>query len=338
MGTYVIDGRQSASLPRQALVVTLAVGGRQRSGARLIAVLDSGAEAPVHAHSAEMLIVPRVDEPITIVAVPDGRRKHFEENVVLHLTVRPDSPPQVEVDSIRLAGQTVSGRSSIALVKIDVGSEPGFGDQLIVRSLAGPELALSPLADRARVACRGILGVDTIPPSKLINCSAVIDCSASMAGLFLDGLVGVASDIVTGVAAVVGTENFLAVLADAEMTTLKLDQVPELTPRVQEAVERSGFGVGADVSAAVDSAAAVSDFTVLISDVPAQLSRSSASGVQWITFSEDTHQTSRSNGAVLVQPPLGMPAGEYYLSNPQLIEQAVSALVAPLVSRSIANE
>ena len=336
MGTHVIDDRQWASLPRQALVVSLSVGGRQRSGARLTAVLDSGVEAPVHAHSAEMLIVPRVDEPITIVAVPDGRRKQFEENVIVHLAVKPDAPPQAEVDSIRLAGQTVSGRSSIALVKIEVGREPGYGDQLIVRSLVGPELPLSPIADRARVACRGALGVDTIPPAKLINVGGVVDCSASMARFCADGLVGVATDIVTGVAAVVGIEGFLAVLANADTTTLNFDQFAELTPRVQEAIQRSGFGVGPDVAAATASAASASDFTVVISDVPAPLPKVN-SVVQWISLSDDAHQQPDFTGAVLVRPPSGTPAAAYYEANPQLIERAVAALLSPLLERGFSQ-
>lgn len=332
MAIHILDGRRSASLPRRALAVMLSVGGGARTGVRLRAVLGSVApgelrrDAPVHVHSAGLIIVPRVDATITIVAEPYNAAKHFDEGTVLHLSAKPDAPAHVDVETVQLAPRTVSGRESIDLITI----EPSGVDQILIRSLADDNVPLEPLADRARVACRGALGVDSLPASSQIDIGCVIDCSASMARYAADGTISVATDIVTGIAAVIGGENFRVALAAADSVPVELGQFAELTPRVQDSIQGTGFGVGADVESAVQRVAAGARVTLVITDMPGPLPRGTGSAVFWLTVAGAARAYPGFQGAALDEVPAGVSAPAHYQANPQLVDRAVQALVEPM--------
>lgn len=339
MTIHILDGRRSASLPRRALAVMLSVGGGARTGVRLRAVLGTGSsgeprrDASVHVHSAGLIIVPRVDEIITIVAEPYSAAKYFEEGTVLHLSAKPDAPAHVDVETVQLAPRTVSGRASIDLVTI----EPSGVDEILVRSLADDNIQLGPLADRARVACRGALGVDSLPPSSQIDIGCVIDCSASMARYAADGTLSVATDIVTGIAAVIGGENFRVALAAAGPVPLELGHFAELTSLVQEAVQGTAFGVGADVESAVQQVAAGARATFVITDMPGPLPRGTGSSVFWLAVSGAARSYPGFQGAALHEVPAGASAPVHYQANPQLVDHVVQALVAPMRVSGVAR-
>lgn len=327
MATYLLDGAGSARLPRRPLAVTLAVVGTHTSGVRLVARLRNGAEAPVLVHSPGMMIVPRIDQEIIIAAVPDSGRARFDEDTVLHVTIGPDSPADLDADYAELTPREVSGLVSIELATI----APIGPDQVAVTTrLAAPDAPLPPLSSRARVACRGALGVDSLPPERRVVVGCVIDASASLAPLVASGALAAAIDIVAGVAAVIGDSlPMRACLADGNNTEIPDGPLGELSGRVRQALDRSGYGVGANLDAAVGRIAGSTGLAVVITDIairPAQ----QAFPVNLLLLTESARRYPGFNGGALPPPPPGVSAEPFYDANPHLIDQAVAALVAPL--------
>lgn len=326
MATYLLDGAASARLPRRPLSVTLAVVGSRNTGVRLVARLNNGAEAPVRSYSAGMLIVPRVDEEIIIAAVPDSGRPQFDEDTVLHVTIGPDSPQDLDADYAELAPREVSGLASIELASI----APASPDQVAVTTrLKAADAPLPALASRARVACRGALGMDSLPPERQLTVGCVIDASASVAPLVADGTLAAATDLVAGIAAVVGgAQPLRACLADGSFTEIPTGSIGELAARTGETLGRSGYGIGANLDAAVGRIAG-SGLTVVITDAAIQPVRQ-AFPVSLLVLSESARRYPGFSGAVLPPPPPGVRAGSFYDAHPHLIDQAVAAIVAPL--------
>lgn len=328
MATYLLDGTQSARLPRRPLSVRMTVGGPNPTGARLAARLASGAEASVRVHSAGMLIVPRVDEEIIIAAVPDTGRDQFDEDTVLHVMIGPDSHDP-DADHAQLAPREVSGLSSIELASI----APAGPDQVAVTTrLVIADVPLSPLANRARVACRGALGVDALPPHAQVTVGLVVDCSSSMAPLVADGTVYSAADVVVGVAAVVaGGQPVTTVLADQRGTRLPDGPLGELGSRVIKGVTGSGFGIGADLDAAVSQFAGTAGFIVVITDQAlAVVPGGAKEPLSALVLTATPQRAGQHRWASFPAPPPGAAAAPFYDANPYLIDTAVAGLVAPL--------
>lgn len=329
MATYLLDGTQSARLPRRPLSVRMTVGGPNPTGARLAARLASGAEASVRVHSAGMLIVPRVDEELIITAVPDTGRDQFDEDTVLHVMIGPDSQNDPDADNAQLAPREVSGLSSIELASI----APAGPDQVAITTrLVIADVPLSQLANRARVACRGALGVDALPPHAQVTVGCVVDCSSSMAPLVADGTVAAAADVVVGVAAVVaGGQAVTTVLADHRGTRLPDGPLAELGSRVTAGIAASGFGIGADLDAAVGQFSGTAGFIVVITDQAlAVVPGGAKEPLSLLVLSATPQHATRHRWASFPAPPPGAVPASFYDANPYLIDTAVTALVAPL--------
>lgn len=327
MATYLLDGVGSARLPRRPLSVTLAVVGSRSPGVRLVARLPNGAAAPVLVPSGSMLIVPRVDDEILIAAVPDSGRPQFDEDTVLHVIIGPDSPGDEDADYVELAPREVSGLVSIELATI----APVSPDQVAVTTrLAAADVPLPPLSNRARVACRGALGVDSLRPERQLVVGCVIDASASVASHVSNGTLAAAVDVVAGIAAVLGGPHPpRACLADGNYTEIPEGSLGELATRVGEALGQAGYGVGANLDAAVGRIAGTTGFTVVITDAairPAQ----QAFPVSLLVLSESARRYPGFSGAILLPPPAGHRADLFYDAHPHLVDQAVRALVDPL--------
>lgn len=330
MATYLLDGAGSARLPRRPLSVTLAVVGPRSSGVRLVARLADGADAPVRVHSPGILIVPRVDDEIIIAAVPEAGLAQFDEDTVLHVTIGPDSPLDIDADYAQLAPREVSGLASIELATI----APATVDQVAVTTrLTVADAPLPPLSNRARVACRGALGMDTLPPDRQVAAACVIDASASVAALVGDGTLAAAIDIVAGVAAVIsGPRPLRACLADEKYTEIPAGPIGELSERVQHALRQSGYGIAANLDAAARRVSGTAGFIVVITDAAARLPQHEVP-VSLMVLSESARRYPGFSGATFPPAPAGARAEAFYDANPQLIDQAVAALVAPLRER-----
>lgn len=331
MATYVLDGKASAALRNRPLTVTMSMSG---AGARLVARTRSGADAPgAIVHSAAMLILPRVAEEVTVVAVPDGGRTQFDDGTVLHVTIGPDNALDQGADIAQLTPRDVSGLGFIELATI----APGGVDTLTVTTrLAVPDAPLPALAAQARVASRTVLRVDQVHESRRQKVRCVVDTSTSMAAAFGRGAVGAAGDIVAGVAAVVSGEPQVDVVFAGPVP----DRGVVDGAKLGDALARppaAGFGIAPDLYAAL---ALPSDctFSILITDESGAAGLSEPPGVgtvSTIVLTEVNPAPRRTDvaGATLRVPagtdPRGALAGDT-----QEIRTAVAAVLAPLTLQS----
>lgn len=332
MATYLLDGNGTAHLPRRPLSVSVSVSGRHRGGVRLTARLGRGDEAPVRVNSPVMIIVPRVDEEIIISAVPDSGRAQFDEDTVLHVTIGPDSHSDPDADYAQLAPREVSGLTTIELASI---APAGLEQISVTTRLAVADTALTPLASRARVACRGALGVDALPPQHQVDVHCIVDSSTSMAALVAGGSVGAAVDIVAGIAAVTADHNPVRVVfADPHATEMPAASLADIAKRLEASITGAGFGVGADVDAALRRVSGATNFTIVITDALPQ-HHTTPTTVSWMVIGSTSQRPAVFAGTVFEPPPAGVEARTYYDSNPHLIDRAVAELVAPLRQRVV---
>lgn len=158
----------------------------------------------------------------------------------------------------------------------------------------------------------------------------VVDASASVAPFVANGTLAAAIDIVAGVAAVVGGPQPLRVcLADGHNTEIPPGPLGELSARVGAALSQSGYGIGANLDAAVGRIAGSTGLTVVITDTVIRLARQSFP-VSLLVLSESARRYPGFAGAVLAPPPVDARAQPFYDAHPHLIDHAVAALVAPM--------
>ncbi|TRW86206.1 hypothetical protein FK535_06965 [Mycolicibacterium sp. 018/SC-01/001] len=269
--------------------------------------------------------MPYVDTELVISAVPAGGHRQFAEGTTLYLAVAPDTR-DVNSDDVQVAPHEVSGRETVDLIKL----APAGVDAISVRRIGGEDTPLPALANRARVACRGALGVDAFGAALDITVGCVVDTSASMARMVADGTLDVAIDIFAGLAAAVsGDQPVRTVLAGRDVTDVAGGSLAELRTRVRDAMAANGFGIGADIDSAVDRISETVQHTVVITDAPSRTVPGYL-GVGWINLIGSGDRTTGFDGAVLPPPSQGVSAESFYHANPHLIDAAVAALVAPL--------
>lgn len=249
MATYILDGKASASLPRRPLTVTMSTSGSSGTvSARLAARRPGGTDEPTAiVHSAAMVILPRVDGEVIVVAVPDAGRSRFDDGTVLHVSIGPDTGVGYDVDVAQLTPRDVSGLSFIELATV----APAGADTLLVTTrLAVPDAPLPPLGAQARVACRGVLRVDQMHETATRNVVCVVDTSLSMSSAFAAGDVAAAGDIVAGLAAVISGQTGVDVVIAGPSADRRRVQGAELGAACC-APPAAGFGVGVDLPAAL---------------------------------------------------------------------------------------
>lgn len=325
MAIFLLDGTESARLAQRALMVSVSVDARRGGSARLVARVASGGSSPVIEDRPDLIIVPYVETEIVISAVPGAGARQFGEETTLFVTVAPDTR-NPNVDSIQVSPHEVSGRENVDLLRL----APGSSDDIVVTRIGGEDIPLSPLANRARVACRGALGVNAFDAGLQVSVGCVIDASASMAALVTNGAVGAATELFAGVAAAVaGDQAVRTVLADNTFTDVPAGSLAGLRGRVTDAIDATGFGVGADLDAAVAQVSQTAQLTVVITDAPLR-SYGSQAKVSWMTLAESTIREPGFAGALLPPPPPGADGDTFYNEHPHLVDAAVAALVAPL--------
>ena len=322
MATFLLEGTDTARLAQRPLTVSMTVTGTAR--ARLVARVAAGI-SPVIEDRPDLVIVPFVDTEIVVSAVPADGARQFAENTLLYVSVAPDTR-DVNVDDVQVAPHEVSGRESVDLLKI----APQGADIVLVTRIGGEDIPLSPLANRARVACRGALGVDAFGGELAVTAGCVIDISASMARFVADGTVGAASELFAGVAAAVaGAQPARIVLAGRHPSDVPTGPLAEVRTRVRDALEVSGFGVGADLDAAIAHVSEWAQYVVVITDSPISNGTARAN-VAWMKLAEPSRHAPERGGAILPPPPPEITAETFYNDNPHLIDAAVAALVSPL--------
>ncbi|MFW6598194.1 hypothetical protein ACQBAU_15920 [Propionibacteriaceae bacterium Y2011] len=231
MPTYVLEGGKSITLPARPVTIRLQASNAR---ARLSAI---GLDGPVRSitPAAGLLVVPQVDQTITVQALPDGADR-FGPGSLLNLTVGYESRQDLDPDRGVLNGLDVSG-----LMRRDIVTLDPEGDRIRV-SVLGPAAAEAPLppgAAMARDAAREILGTDQLTGRYAVDAVVAVDVSASMRPLLTDGTVAQVVDILAGVHRVIGRpadESLRACLVAGRARWLPTTPPERLTAAVTEAV------------------------------------------------------------------------------------------------------
>ncbi len=317
MATYVLDGKSAATLARRPLAVRLAVSGSPNTnGVRLVArTATGGATDAVVETAPTMLIVPHVLEEIVIGAVPQGGDV-FAPGTTVHVSIGPDASADYEADVAQLTPRDVSGLGFIKLASI----APGAGDTVTVTTwLTRPDSKLPPVAEAARVAARGVLGVDQVHQSRVLPVRLYVDSSASMAPLFSCGMVAAAADVVAGVAEVVSGESQVSI---GLIGPAAAPAVPTATGAVGATLAQapiSGYGLSGGPAVAP----APGTLTVVITDaVPAQ----APTADQVMLVLSESRPAAPIRGALLA--PTDNPV-QALTAHPEHVAGVVAALLAP---------
>ncbi|WP_396909625.1 hypothetical protein [Mycolicibacterium sp.] len=280
-----------------------------------------------------MLIVPRVDEEIVIFAIPDDGRERFGSDTTLHVSIGLDSVGDPDSDVAQLAPRDVSGLTTIDLASI----APAGDDQVVITTrLIQSDAALPPLAARARVACRGVLGVDRLPPGQQTTMGCVVDPSAALAARVNDGTVAAAMDVIAGIAAVIsGPSPVSVMLADDRHTVVGAGPSSELGTQTRAALTTTGYGVGADLQAATDAVDPSVGLVVLITaSAGPTVRRPDGAALARLVLSGSAAATHHPGfcGAVWPPVPHGGDIVGYLASTPRALDTLVSGLVGPVLA------
>ena len=324
MATFVLDGKASAELPRRPIAVALTVAGPATAqGARLLAEGRGGRRVRVVQHTGSLLILPRVDEEISVCAVPDGRDR-FDQGTVLHVTLGPDDPSDLGADVIQLTPRDVSGLSFIELATL---APVDAGTVSVTTTLAVPDAPLPPVAAQARVACRGVLHRDQVDEADRVALGCVVDTSVSMAPLFASGTVAAAGDIVAGLAAVLSGGEPVALAAPGPSG---VDEGAFSADELGDHLRRSpasGFGYSVDVNAAVGPNDGAS-LTVVITDGRGVVGPAEGAVALVLSNSASVSGAPGFVGAVCPLPPPGADGRDFLAGQPQLVSRVVADLLA----------
>lgn len=261
MATYVLDENSSVYLPRGPVAVNLTTS-QQNPPVQLTAKTLTGNPVRTVSSSASLLILPSITEETVVGAVPDHGYDRFPAGTVLNVSLSPDGAPGAVTDSAALAPRDVSG-----LTRVDLASlTPGSGDRLVVRTLLAVEdAALPPVAAAARIAGRGVLGIDRVSPAESLDLRCLIDASASMAEPFARRAVAACGDLVAGLNAVVSTETTIDYAVLGQGGGLQRTD-PAALGDALAAPPAGGFGLGTPLRDFVSEAVAPRTVTIVITD------------------------------------------------------------------------
>jgi hypothetical protein len=200
MPIYVLGARtRSVAIPNQALALT--ISGSVRDAELHI---RAAADQPVVRSSAHLTVLPSVTGRLTISVEP-VRDGSFGPNTVIHLSIGPDAPGDVDPVQVVFDPIDVTGDSGVELATL---TPAGARIEVAVSAVA--DRPLSALGTAARVAARGVIGRRSEPSTGAVLIA--VDTSASMRSAFADGSVPAAVDIVVGVADAAGVTDVSAVL------------------------------------------------------------------------------------------------------------------------------
>lgn len=332
MVTYVLDGKSRAHLPRRPLTVSMAIAGEPRSAA-LAARRDGAVAAEAIIHSPVLLILPRVQAETLIVAVPGQGRSTFPAGTTIHVSIAVDSAQETDPDRAQLTARDVSGLSYLELATV-----APDGDRIAVTTrLDDPEVALEPLAARARAAARTVLGVDQVPDECQTGIDVRIDTSLSMLSVVRDGSVRAVMDIVAGISSVISADEVPSVsLSGKGDVNVPVSALTELATQTHEALTSAKFGVGFGSLAGAGLPAATGERRMAVSitdSAPVTGGQGGAPTEVAVVVSPSRAALSRPDfvGAV-VPPALGdQDTEQYLLAHPEIIDDVVTAVLRPFV-------
>ncbi|ABG93496.1 conserved hypothetical protein [Rhodococcus jostii RHA1] len=246
MSGYVLNGAGRVELPNRPLAVTVAA---VTTAVAVRATLPDGRPAePALYPRVGLLILPRVDSEIVVVARPDGESAAFPDGTVLQVTIGVDSSRDLDSERAELTPVDVSGLHQVELATI----APAGPRVAITARRTVVDVSLTDVGSRARSAARSALALDRLPEPRRFDVEVDVDTTMSMLARIDDGSIRTVIDVLAGVAAVVGAREELAVhLIGHSVTTLPVTELRDVANQVQAELDSAALGMGFR-SAAVD--------------------------------------------------------------------------------------
>ncbi|GEE00699.1 hypothetical protein nbrc107696_11450 [Gordonia spumicola] len=264
MATYVLDSSNTARLPRGPLAVTLTTSDAGVR-ARVTTRSESGAAVPSVPNGPHMVILPSITEMTTIGALPAAGLERFAPNTILHLSMTPEGALGRGGDTASLAPRDVSGLAFVDLAT--VAPQPD-GSLQITTLLDVEDVPLPPVAHAARIATRGVLGVDHVRASSEMGVRCIVDLSTSMAPAFAQRAVAACADIVAGVTAVISGQTTVDWLATGPAATdFVRVGLADFGTRAGDP-PATGLGLAADLVPGLATPVSGPTLTVVITDGP----------------------------------------------------------------------
>jgi hypothetical protein len=308
MPIYVLGARtRSVAIPNQALALT--ISGSVRDAALHI---RAAADQPVVRSSAHLTVLPIVTGPLTVSVEPlaDGS---FGPNTVIHLSIAPDAPADVDPVQVVFDPIDVTGDSGVELATL---TPAGARIEVAVSAVA--DRPLSRLGTAARVAARSVIGRRSEPSTGAVLIA--VDTSASMRTAFADGSVAAAVDIVAGIADAAGVTNVSAVLVGESRIPVLSASAATLADAVRAAEPR--WCAGARWSTVTNEDAR----TVVCTDFPTMAMRQ-----HFPVLAVTTDHRLQADCAVLHPPRPGADLAAEMLAEPAVLEQIAVSLLRRLM-------
>jgi hypothetical protein len=308
MPIYVLGARtRSVAIPNQALALT--ISGSVRDAALHI---RAAADQPVVRSSAHLTVLPIVTGPLTVSVEPlaDGS---FGPNTVIHLSIAPDAPADVDPVQVVFDPIDVTGDSGVELATL---TPAGARIEVAVSAVA--DRPLSRLGTAARVAARSVIGRRSEPSTGAVLIA--VDTSASMRTAFADGSVAAAVDIVAGIADAAGVTNVSAVLVGESRIPVLSASAATLADAVRAAEPR--WCAGARWSTVTNEDAR----TVVCTDFPTMAMRQ-----HFPVLAVTTDHRLQADCAVLHPPRPGADVAAEMLAEPAVLEQIAVSLLRRLM-------
>jgi hypothetical protein len=308
MPIYVLGARtRSAAIPNQALA--LSISGSVRDAALHI---RAAADQPVVRSSAHLTVLPVVTGPLTVSVEPVGGGS-FGPNTVIHLSIGPDAPDDVDPVQVVFDPIDVTGDSGVELATL---TPAGARIEVAVSAIA--DRPLSTLSTAARVAARSVIGRRSEPSGGAVLIA--VDTSASMRSAFADGSVPAAVDIVVGIADAVGVADVSAVLVGEHRVPVLTASAATLADAVRDARPRWCAGVRWSAVAAEGAR------TVVCTDFPTTALRQ-----RFPVLAITTNPRLEVDCAVLQPPRPGADPAAEVLAAPAALERIAVSLVRRLM-------
>lgn len=230
MPTYVLEGGSAATLPARPL--TFRVQGQRQNEVLIEARTPDGDQiAAAITPMPGVLVLPQVSGP-TQIRVRPAKARTFASGTVVALAGTIESRTDPDPERAVLNGVDLSGLSHRDLVEV----VPVDGVLQLTALGVVADTPLPPLAARARDIARELLGMERVPQGIVAPLEIVVDASASMRILAVDGSVGPALEVIIGVSRVTAGEEAVTV----ELTATHPRSVPASSPaEIPQAVHQA---------------------------------------------------------------------------------------------------
>lgn len=332
MPTYVLEGGSSATLPAKPL--TIRVQGQRQAEVRLEA-RRNGAPDPTAISRPGMLVLPRITGPVEVTAVP-ARDRAFGSGTVVTLSAATELRGDTDPERALMNGVDLSGLSRRDLLRI----EPLAAELKLTALGVIEDTPLPPLAARARDLAREMLGMERVPSTAAKPLEVLVDASASMRPLALEGAVGAALEVVAGVSRVTaGDDSLIVGIATDRHTPVTSGSLVELPRAVHEAVLAAPLATGfrSRRSASIPGDGARTARCVVSDGVPADLTLDSDRRPALVVIcTPSTRQVLAARAPdntswVPVAEWDGVPAYQVLMENDAALRDAVTGLLRSLL-------